>query len=197
MSTLSKYKSISGRHEAIFRDRGSKFIAIALPFTDKASLKPLLLALKKEHPKANHLCYAYAFDWKNPTYRANDDGEPSGSAGLPILGQIKSHEVLDILIVVVRYFGGTKLGVSGLKNAYKSSANLVLEVIPSFFKRMAHLYHIRFPYAQTNYIDKICKQWALDISEKEFNEQIDMKIQVPIHIEDEFVQLLQPFIVDE
>ena len=92
MSTLSKYKSISGRHEAIFRDRGSKFIAIALPFTDKASLKPLLLALKKEHPKANHLCYAYAFDWKNPTYRANDDGEPSGSAGLPILGKICPHQ---------------------------------------------------------------------------------------------------------
>lgn len=195
MSATSKYKSIATRHEAIFRDRGSKFIAIALPFTDSDSLKELLTDLRKEHPKANHLCYAYTYDWEQVKQRANDDGEPNGSAGLPILGQIKSHNVLDILLVVVRYFGGTKLGVSGLKNAYKTSAAMVLDDLPIFYKTMSHCYRIRFPYDKTNQIDALCLQWDILITHKLFNDQVEMIIEIPIHAEKECIKLLQPYLL--
>jgi uncharacterized YigZ family protein len=110
-----------------FKSLNSKFIAYAYPFHQKEALQGILGQLKKEHPKARHWCYAYRIGYQNEEFRANDDGEPSGSAGKPILNQLYSHEVKNALIVVVRYFGGTKLGVPGLIEAYKEAANDALK----------------------------------------------------------------------
>ncbi|MET1055429.1 MAG: YigZ family protein, partial [Pedobacter sp.] len=116
------YKTIESRAEGLFKDKGSKFIAFAYPILSESEVKPILLGLRAEHTKANHFCYAYRLSPDRNVYRVNDDGEPSGTAGRPILNTLLSADVTNILIVVVRYFGGTLLGVPGLINAYKSAA---------------------------------------------------------------------------
>ncbi|MGN6478086.1 MAG: IMPACT family protein [Flavipsychrobacter sp.] len=121
MAEVYKYKTITSITTAEFKDRGSKFIAYAYPIATTDDVKSKLQLLKKEHPKAVHHCYAYRIGTDGVSFRANDDGEPSGSAGKPILGQIDSAELTNVLVVVVRYFGGTLLGVPGLINAYKTA----------------------------------------------------------------------------
>src|SRR5690606_5641758 len=122
-----KYKTIAKESTGLFRDRGSKFLAFAYPVRSPEDVKKRVLALKKEHPKAVHHCYAYRLGHENNEYRANDDGEPAGSAGRPILGQIDSDGLTNTLVVVVRYFGGTLLGIPGLINAYKTVTTEALE----------------------------------------------------------------------
>ena len=117
-----KIKTIQDTFIGEFKSLNSKFIAYLYPFDSKEKLTPILVQLKKEHPKARHWCYAYRIGYENEEFRANDDGEPNGTAGKPILNQLYSHEVKNALIVVVRYFGGTKLGVPGLIEAYKEAA---------------------------------------------------------------------------
>ena len=124
---INAYTSIADTQIAEFKDRGSRFIAYSYPFSALHLLKPILEQLKKEHIKAVHFCYAFRMGTNGLQYRANDDGEPAGSAGKPILGQIDSMELTDVLVVVVRYFGGTLLGVPGLINAYKTATKLVLQ----------------------------------------------------------------------
>lgn len=133
MQEMFTYKTIAAATTADFRDRGSKFFAFAYPLQQVDEVKHLLQALKKEHPKAVHFCYAYRLDTDGIQYRANDDGEPSGSAGRPILGQIDSAGFTNVLVVVVRYFGGTLLGVPGLINAYKTATASAL-ACPSYRK---------------------------------------------------------------
>jgi len=129
MEQRYKYKTLAGTATAEFKDRGSKFLSYAYPVTTTADIKEKLQALKKEHPKAAHHCYAWRLGVDGTRYRANDDGEPSGSAGKPILGQIDSAGLTNMLVVVVRYFGGTLLGVPGLINAYKTvTAEALLKV---------------------------------------------------------------------
>ena len=115
------YQTIEFPAEGIFRDKGSKFIAYAYPFKDEANLKDIIADLKSQHPKARHHCYAYRLSPDRSVFRVNDDGEPSGTAGRPILNVLLSMDVTNILVVVVRYFGGTLLGVPGLINAYKTA----------------------------------------------------------------------------
>src|SRR5690606_18707615 len=124
------YFTIEQPATAEFRDRGSKFIGYAFPVNDINEFKEKLAAVKKDHPKATHHCFAYRIGLDGSTFRVSDDGEPSGSAGRPILGQIDSKQATNVLIIVVRYFGGTLLGVPGLINAYKTTAALVLQVTP-------------------------------------------------------------------
>jgi len=124
------YYTIERTTTAEFKDRGSKFIAFTFPLQTVDDFKKSLELIKKEHPKATHHCFAYRIGLDNNTYRVSDDGEPSGTAGKPILGQIDSKKLTNILVVVVRYFGGTLLGVPGLINAYKSAASLALQVTP-------------------------------------------------------------------
>ena len=121
------YLTISRRAEGIFRDRGSRFIGIAFPVQDEDDVKRALEMIRKEHPTARHHCYAYRINPLNERWRANDDGEPSSSAGKPILNQLKSMQLFNVLVIVVRYFGGTLLGVPGLINAYREAAKLALE----------------------------------------------------------------------
>lgn len=137
-----KYKTISDGSTADFRDRGSKFLAYVYPVNSVEAVKQHLQALKKEHPKAVHHCYAYRIGTDGNNYRANDDGEPSGSAGRPILGEIDSAGLTNVLVVVVRYFGGTLLGVPGLIHAYKTATNDALAkctVVEKWIERMVHI----------------------------------------------------------
>ena len=122
MSTADKYLTIEKNSDGIFKDRGSKFLAFAYPVSSPEEIKIILAELRKKYHDARHHCYAYMLGAEKETYRSNDDGEPSSSAGKPILGQIQSNNLSNILIVVVRYFGGTLLGVGGLINAYRSAA---------------------------------------------------------------------------
>ncbi|MDP5120083.1 MAG: YigZ family protein, partial [Spirosomaceae bacterium] len=160
------YKTISKPTEGEFRDRGSKFIAYAFEVKDEEEIKERLEEVKSIHPKARHYCYAYQLGLDDDRYRANDDGEPNGSAGLPILNTIKSFEITDALIVVVRYFGGTLLGVSGLINAYKSAAIEALSTAKIIEKTVNKLIHIRFEYPQMNDIMQFVKTHDITIKEQ-------------------------------
>jgi uncharacterized YigZ family protein len=141
-----KYTTISAPGTGDFRDRGSKFLAYAWPVFNAADIKEKLTLLKKEHPKAVHHCYAWRLGTDGTQYRANDDGEPSGSAGKPIMGQIDSMGLTNVLVVVVRYFGGTLLGVPGLINAYKTATAMALETVGRTEKWIENQYDISFDY---------------------------------------------------
>ena len=155
---MSFYNTIEQPGIAEFRDRGSRFLAFAYPFRQPADLKKYLQALKKEHPKAVHFCFAYRTGTDGNQYRSSDNGEPSGTAGKQILGQIDSREITDILVIVVRHFGGTLLGVPGLINAYRSSTSMVLQVIPVIKRPILIYYNIRFNYTEKDELMQLLKK---------------------------------------
>lgn len=163
------YLTIEQPVEALFKDKGSKFIGLAYPVQNEQQVKEILQGLKKEHHTANHHCYAYRLGADKLTFRANDDGEPSNTAGKPILGQIQSNDLTDILIVVVRYFGGTLLGVSGLIHAYKTTAAEAIKVSKIVEKQILFSYTIHFPFEQLNDVMKILKQSDSKITAQEFD----------------------------
>ncbi|WP_442784615.1 IMPACT family protein [Chryseobacterium sp. MP_3.2] len=136
----------------LYKEKGSKFIGFAYPVDQESDFKKALEEVKLLHPKATHHCYAFRIGIKGENYRANDDGEPSGSAGLPIYNQLLAHELTNIFVVVVRYYGGTKLGVSGLVKAYKETAKLTLESAEIITKELESEVHISFEFSQQNQI---------------------------------------------
>jgi uncharacterized YigZ family protein len=158
MGNDMQYNSIVDISMAEFKDRGSKFIAYAFPIDDIAGFKARLTGLKKEHAKAAHYCFAYRLGFDGNNFRVADDGEPSGSAGRPILGQIDSKQLTNVAIIVVRYFGGTLLGVPGLINAYNTSAALSLEQASIIQKPVLVSYQLQFDYTQMNDVMRILKQ---------------------------------------
>ncbi len=155
---MSFYNTIEAESTAEFKDRGSRFLAYAYPFPEVSKLKHYLQLLKKQHPKAAHFCYAYRVGNNKDNFRSADNGEPAGTAGKPILGRIDSKELTDVLIIVVRYFGGTLLGVPGLINAYKSAASMVLQVTPTIRKELINKWLIQFNYTETNEVMGVIKQ---------------------------------------
>lgn len=157
--TPDHYHTIEKSSVAEYKDRGSKFIAYAFPIADVNEFKEKLAAIKKEHPKATHHCFAYRLGLDGNSFRVSDDGEPSGSAGRPILGQIDSKQLTNVLIIVVRYFGGTLLGVPGLINAYKSAAALALQITTIVQKPVLTNYRLQFDYTMMNEVMKIVKQF--------------------------------------
>lgn len=169
MSEANFYYTIGSSARAEFKDRGSKFIACAFPVQSVPDFKKCIESVKKEHPKATHHCFAYRLGLDGNTFRVNDDGEPSGTAGKPILGQIGSKQLTDILIVVVRYFGGTLLGVPGLINAYKNAAALVLQTTPIVQKPIEIRCSLQFDYTVMNDVMHIIKQYNASVIEKEMN----------------------------
>ncbi|MBI2729807.1 MAG: YigZ family protein [Sphingobacteriales bacterium] len=164
---------------AEFKDRGSKFIAYAFAITKVEDFKKRLDELKKEHPKAVHHCFAYRIGLDGNTFRVSDDGEPSGSAGRPILGQIDSKQLTNTAIIVVRYFGGTLLGVPGLINAYKTSSALALQITPIVQKQVEVHYQLEFDYTRMNEVMMILKQCNCRITEQQLQLFCVMKIAVP------------------
>ena len=163
------YNTIEKPSFAEFKDRGSKFIAYTFPISAINDFKEKLALVKKEHPKATHHCFAYRIGLDGTIYRVSDDGEPSGSAGKPILGQIDSKQVTNVLIIVTRYFGGTLLGVPGLIHAYKTVAALALQVTPIVQKPVLTNYRLQFDYTQMNDVMTICKQFDCLVIKQEMN----------------------------
>ncbi len=158
------YKTINSPSiETLFKDRNSKFFGYAFPVFDEDDVKKSIEILKKKHHSARHFCYAWQFGIDKIRFRANDDGEPSNSAGMPIYGQIQAFEVTNILIVSVRYFGGTKLGVGGLINAYRTSAQLALEASEIKEKTIDVYYQLTFEYDMMNKVQRIIKEKNLKI----------------------------------
>lgn len=174
------YTTIDQPAQAEFKDRGSKFIAFAYPAVNADDFKKHLQALKKEHPKAVHYCFAYRFGLDGNQFRVSDDGEPSGTAGKPILGQIDSKGLTDIVVIVVRYFGGTLLGVPGLINAYKTAASLVLQVVPLVQKPVLKKYSLQFDYTQMNEVMVMLRQLNAVIIRQENSLFTQLEVGVPV-----------------
>jgi uncharacterized YigZ family protein len=190
MTDVNKYITIASPGTGDFRDRGSKFLAYSYPITSAGDVKEKLHALKKEHPKAVHHCYAYRIGIDGTQYRAVDDGEPSGSAGKPILGQIDSMGLTNVLVVVVRYFGGTLLGVPGLINAYKVATAQSLEQIPKTEKWIENLYEINFDYPAMGEVLYLLKQAEATIYKQDLQLFCIINAGIPRHHSDTYVQRL-------
>lgn len=179
MTENDTYKTIEIAPEPVlFKDKNSKFFGYAFPVKTEEDIKDYLEFLKKEHHSARHWCYAYQLGTETIAYRANDDGEPSNSAGMPIYGQIQSFEVTNILLVVVRYFGGVKLGVSGLINAYRTSAQMALETSNIVEKTINIDYLITFDYKNMNKVMRIIKEKNLNI----INQKLEMRCQITVSV---------------
>ncbi len=173
------YKTIlKASEEQLYKDKNSKFYGYAFPALTEDDVKTHIEILKKKHHAARHWCYAYQLGTENISYRANDDGEPNNTAGMPIYGQIQSFEVTNILIVVVRYFGGVKLGVGGLINAYKTTAQIVLEHSNIVEKTINIDYLISFDYKNMNKVMRIIKERNLKIINQVL--EIDCKITISV-----------------
>jgi uncharacterized YigZ family protein len=173
------YQTIEKTAVAEFKDRGSQFIAYTFPIADIAQFKTNLTSIKKEHPKATHHCFAYRLGLDGNTFRVSDDGEPSGSAGRPILGQIDSRQLTNVLVIVVRYFGGTLLGVPGLINAYKTAASLSLQITPAIRKAIEISFRLEFDYTLMNDVMIIARQCNCTILKQEMQLFCSMDIGVP------------------
>ena len=164
------YKTITQTSSGLYKEKGSKFIAMAYPVSNEEAVKQILVELKKEHFNARHHCYAYVLGPDKSAWRVNDDGEPSGTAGRPIHGQIQSFDLTNILIVVIRYFGGTKLGVSGLITAYKTAAKDALSQAEIIEKTVNEVYKLEFPYEEMNDVMRIIKEENLQIIDNQYDE---------------------------
>lgn len=164
--------------EAIFKDKGSKFLAYAFPVSSEEDVNFHLQDLKEKHRKARHWCYAWRIGAENPKFRANDDGEPNNSAGQPIYGQLLSYDLTNTLVVVVRYFGGTKLGVGGLINAYKTAANLTLQGAKIEQKTIDCFFDLKFDYKDMNKVMRLVKGKNIKIEKQSMNLDCNYTISV-------------------
>ena len=181
MNEKDTFKTISKlSEEVLYKDKNSKFFGYAFPVSNEDEIKSHIEALKKQHHSARHWCYAYQLGAQEEhiTYRINDDGEPNNSAGMPIYGQILSFEVTNILIVVVRYFGGIKLGVSGLINAYKTAAQLALENSTIITELITQNIMVAFDYANINKVMRIVKERNLNI----INQKLELDCEITISV---------------
>jgi uncharacterized YigZ family protein len=162
--------------EILFKEKGSKFFGYAFPINSETEVKPIIDSLRKQHPNAVHYCYGYQIGTDTITYRANDDGEPSNTAGTPIYGQIQSFSLTNILIVVVRFFGGVKLGVGGLISAYKIAAQMTLESSEIVEKTINIHYLISFDYKNINKVMRVIKEKKITI----VNQKMEMSCEIEI-----------------
>lgn len=177
--TPDYYSTVETTSSAEYKDRGSTFIAHTFPIATVNDFKERLAEIKKQHPKAAHHCFAYRLGLDGTQFRVSDDGEPSGTAGRPILGQIDSKQLTNVLIIVVRYFGGTLLGVPGLINAYKTAAALALQVTPFVQKPVLINYRLEFDYTQMNDVMRIVKYFDCVVLKQEANLFCVMEIGIP------------------
>lgn len=184
---LDTYKSIAAPSEGLFKDNGSRFIALAYPVETEEEVKAIVDSLKKKYHDARHHCYAYRLGLDGSRFRANDDGEPSSSAGRPILGQIDSAGLSDILVVVVRYFGGIKLGIPGLIRAYKTSTADALSQAQVVEKVAGDNWSLEFDYLSMNAVMKVVKDLSLPQRSQDFGEVCRMEVRVRLSAEADFL----------
>lgn len=180
------YRSIPASAEGLFKDNGSRFISFAFPVETEEEVKDIVADLKKKYHDARHHCYAYRLGYLGDKFRANDDGEPSSSAGRPILGQIDSRGLSDVLVVVVRYFGGIKLGIPGLIRAYKTSTAEALDKAGSVEKIAGKWFGLRFGYESMNSVMKVLKDMELRQRGQDFGAECSLQVWVRISAENDF-----------
>lgn len=182
------YKSVSGRSEGLFKDNGSRFIALAYPVETEAEVREIVSSLRREYHDARHHCYAYRLGLDGGIFRSSDDGEPSGSAGRPILGQIDSAGLSDVLVVVVRYFGGIKLGIPGLIRAYRTSSADALAAATVVEKIAGSWYRIEFDWSLMPAAMKIVKDLELPQRAQDFGTSCSMEVRVRQKLEQDFLE---------
>ena len=180
------YKSIAAPSEGLFKDLGSRFLSLAFPVESEDEVKAIVDALKKKYHDARHHCYAYRLGLDGARFRANDDGEPSGSAGRPILGQIDSAGLSDVLVVVVRWFGGIKLGIPGLIRAYKTSTADALAQAQIIDKVAGKTFRVTFDYLSMNAVMKVLKDMGLTPASQDFGLECALEVRVRLALEDDF-----------
>ena len=193
MNAFDAYQSIGAPSQGLFKDNGSRFIAFAFPVETEDEVKEHVSALKKEYHDARHHCFAYRLGYKGDVWRAADDGEPAGSAGRPILGQIDSLGLSDILVVVVRYFGGIKLGIPGLIRAYKTSTADALQQASVIPKVAGKIWKVEFDYLSMNDVMKVLKDMNLTPSAQDFGEKCSLTVRVRLSEEENFKKRLDSF----
>ncbi|SFF55288.1 IMPACT family protein [Thermoflexibacter ruber] len=175
---MDTYFSIKQETQTIYKEKGSKFLAFAFPVQNEQAIKEHLSALRKKYYDATHHCYAYLLGKEKKVFRAKDDGEPNGTAGLPILNQIRSKEITNVLVVVVRYFGGAKLGASGLINAYKTASAEVLAQAEVVEKIITQTLQIHFDYYLTNEVMKLIKENEAIIEQQTFEDRCKICLRI-------------------
>lgn len=178
--TITRFTTLAQPVTAEFKDKGSRFLAFAYPIVAEADIKPLVQALRETHHKARHWCFAWRLGVDGNRFRANDDGEPAGSAGLPILGQIDSAQLTDVLVVVVRYFGGVLLGVPGLIHAYKTVTHTALVHAETIEKDMMKTVSLQCDYADLNQALRIAKQFQATVVAQELQQDCRLLVRVPL-----------------
>ncbi len=191
---IRSFHTISQSSESLLKEKGSKFYGYAFPCKNELEVKKLIQELKKVHHTARHFCYAYRFGHEMLDYRANDDGEPNNSAGMPILGQIQSFGVTNVLIVVVRYFGGVKLGVGGLVSAYKEAAKMAMENCVIIEKKVTKKIEIHFEYEFMPKVMNVMKQFNLEILSQNFNLSCILIFSCPVELEVQVLEEISPLI---
>ncbi len=194
MNQFDAYQSIEAPSQGLFKDNGSRFIAFAYPVETEDQVKEHVSALKKEYHDARHHCFAYRLGYKGDVWRASDDGEPSGSAGRPILGQIDSLGLSDVLVVVVRYFGGIKLGIPGLIRAYKTSTADALQQAAVVPKIAGKHFRLQFGYLAMNDVMKVLKEMDLSPRDQDFGESCAFTVRVRLSEEENFKKKLESFV---
>lgn len=191
MQTEDTYKTIVGQSEAAIRERSSKFLALAYHVTTAEQVKEIMDGLRKKFYDATHHCYAYRLGPKGEDFRANDDGEPSGTAGKPILGQLLSREITDCLVVVVRWFGGTKLGVPGLIEAYKESTAAVLDVCRVEERTVDRVLRLHYPFESMDGVMRAVKAVGAKVLEQTFDNVCTMRLAVRLSLADQLLGRLE------
>nr|WP_295931205.1 YigZ family protein [uncultured Dyadobacter sp.] len=181
------YQSIAAPAEGLFKEKGSKFLAYAYPIESEEQARSYLNELHELHPKAVHHCYAYRLGTDRMSYRMSDDGEPSGTAGRPILNTLYSKNVTNVLVVVVRYFGGTLLGVPGLINAYKTATEATLDLAEMVTRHYFSVYRLSFQYPQMNDVMRIVKEMELPVRAQAFEMQCTMEVEVRATLVERFM----------
>ena len=188
MDLFDAYSSIAAPSEGLFKDNGSRFIALAYPVETEEEVKTIVAGLRKQYHDARHHCYAYRLGYKGDVFRSSDDGEPSGSAGRPILGQIDSAGLSDILVVVVRYFGGIKLGIPGLIRAYKTSTADALAHAQVVEKIAGKWIRLSFGYESMNSVMKVLKEMDLPQRAQDFGAECSLEVRVRLSALDSFYE---------
>lgn len=184
------YKSISSLSKGLYKDKGSKFLSFAYPVEDENAARIIIDSIRKEYFDARHHCWAYRIGRLGEKWRANDDGEPSSTAGKPILGQILSNELSDILIVVVRYFGGTLLGTSGLIQAYREASADAIANAEIIEKVACSRYNVTFDFIQMNAVMKVLKEMKLTPTDQKFDNQCTLTVDVRLNREEQFNEMM-------
>ena len=185
------FRTIKAPAETLLKEQGSRFLAFAFPVSSESDIKMQLTALRKKYFDATHHCYAWMLGADKSKFRANDDGEPNHTAGDPILGQIRAYNLTNVLVVVVRYFGGTKLGVGGLVQAYKTASAGVLEIANIMECEVVCTFHIRYAYTSTPEVMSLVKEFDLKIQQQNFTDVGFMEINLSLRKHDDFIKRLE------